>query len=249
MAKSIGLCAARWRKGVTVVLAPRCHRLFHLGAGCSRSPLPPSCTAVVSRTWTGHETLGEFEQAQHDYTDALDAARTMNDRVAEWQSAIDLGFLWAGRDYAQAETWFRQALVLSQALDDPTLHARSLNRIGNWHLNVEQPHEALRYHREALTIFQELQFYVPSLQKSPCFLHAISVLVHYDNAKRSGYNCNVSRGTIPDASSLLQQRAAGVPSPLRGREECRPHRRCLGGQCAPHTIPRMASVSSLDFLS
>ena len=80
----------------------------------------------------------------------------MNNRAAEWQSAIDLGFLWAGRDYAQAETWFRQALILSQSLDDPVLHARSLNRIGNWHLNVEQPHEALRYHREALTIFQQL---------------------------------------------------------------------------------------------
>src|SRR5260370_22688214 len=81
----------------------------------------------------------------------------MKNRGAEWQSAIDLGFLWAGRDYAQAETWFRQALTLSQALDDPVLHARSLNRIGNWHLNVEQPHEALRYHREALAIFQQLQ--------------------------------------------------------------------------------------------
>ncbi len=80
----------------------------------------------------------------------------MNNSEAEWQSAIDLGFLWAGRDYAQAEIWFRQALILSQSLDDPVLHARSLNRIGNWHANVEQPHEALRYHREALSIFQRL---------------------------------------------------------------------------------------------
>ncbi len=103
-----------------------------------------------------NETLGEFDQAQHDYTQALDAARKMTNRAAEWQSAIDLGFLWAGRDYAQAETWFRQALILSQSLNDPALHARSLNRIGNWHLNVEQPHEALRYHREALAIFQQL---------------------------------------------------------------------------------------------
>jgi predicted ATPase/DNA-binding CsgD family transcriptional regulator len=103
-----------------------------------------------------YETLGEFEQAQHDYTQALDAARKVNNRAAEWQSAIDLGFLWAERDYAQAEPWFRQALILAQSLDDPVLHARSLNRIGNWHLNVEQPHEALRYHREALAIFQQL---------------------------------------------------------------------------------------------
>src|SRR6266496_1970876 len=117
----------------------------------------PSTSALYRARGQTYETLGEFEQARHDYTRALDAARKMNNRVAEWQSAIDLGFLWAGRDYAQAETWFRQALILSQSLDDPALHARSLNRIGNWHLNVEQPHEALRYHREALTIFQELQ--------------------------------------------------------------------------------------------
>src|SRR5712692_11202566 len=118
--------------------------------------LPPAPASYRARG-QAYETLGEFEHAQHDYTLAMGAARTMHDRIAEWQSAIDLGFLWAGRDYAQAETWFRQALILSQALDDPVLHARSLNRIGNWHLNVEQPYEALCYHREALTIFQELQ--------------------------------------------------------------------------------------------
>ncbi|GAC1642183.1 MAG: hypothetical protein NVS4B9_34420 [Ktedonobacteraceae bacterium] len=90
------------------------------------------------------------------FTWALDAARTMHDRTVEWQSVIALGFLWAGRDYAQAETWFRQALALSQSLNDPALHAHSLNRIGNWHLNVEQTGEALHYHQEALAIFQEL---------------------------------------------------------------------------------------------
>jgi predicted ATPase/DNA-binding CsgD family transcriptional regulator len=116
---------------------------------------PPS-PAVYCARGQAYEVLGEFEQAQHDYARALDAARSINDGAAEWQSAIDLGFLWAGRDYTQAESWFRQALSLSQALNDPALHAHSLNRIGNWHLNVEQPHEALRYHREALAIFQQL---------------------------------------------------------------------------------------------
>lgn len=69
---------------------------------------------------------------------------------------IDLGFLWTGRDYAEAERWFRRALTLAQALDDPVLQACSLNRIGNWHLNLEQPQEALHYHHEALTIFEQL---------------------------------------------------------------------------------------------
>ncbi len=118
---------------------------------------PPGLRPALYRArGQAYETLGEFDQAQHDYTQALDVACKMNYRAAEWQSAIDLGFLWAGRDYTQAETWFRQALLLSQALDDPLLHAHSLNRIGNWHLNVAQPHEALRYHREALAIFKQL---------------------------------------------------------------------------------------------
>lgn len=103
-----------------------------------------------------YDTLGEFEQAQQDYTRALDAAREIQDATAEWHSAINLGFLWTGRDYTQAETWFRQALVLSQSLNDPAFHARSLNRIGNWYVNVEQPQEALHYHNEALSIFREL---------------------------------------------------------------------------------------------
>lgn len=119
------------------------------------SPFPPP--GLSRSRGQAYETLGEFEQAQHDYTQALEAARTMHDPVAEWQSAIDLGFLWAERDYTQAELWFRRALSLSQSLNDPALHARSLNRIGNWHVNVEQPHEALRYHQEALAIFQQLQ--------------------------------------------------------------------------------------------
>ena len=117
--------------------------------------LPPAATFYRARG-QAYETLGEFEQAQHDYTQSMNAARAMNDRIAEWQSMIDMGFLWAERDYAQAETWFRQALALAKVLNDRTLHARSLNRIGNWHLNVEQPGEALRYHQEALTIFEEL---------------------------------------------------------------------------------------------
>lgn len=116
--------------------------------------LPPAPRLYQARG-RAYEAIGEFEQAQHDYSQALNAARTAQDRTIQWQSTIDLGFLWAGRDYTRAETWFRQALILAQTLDNPILNARSLNRIGNWHLNVEQPNEAMRYHREALAIFEQ----------------------------------------------------------------------------------------------
>jgi DNA-binding CsgD family transcriptional regulator len=118
------------------------------------SLLPPP--AVYRARGQAYELLGEFERAQHDYSWALETARISPDPAAEWQSAIDLGFLWSGRDYTQSETWIRQSMLLAQALDDPLLQARSLNRIGNWYLNVEQPHEAVRSHREALTLFERL---------------------------------------------------------------------------------------------
>jgi tetratricopeptide (TPR) repeat protein len=38
----------------------------------------------------------------------------------------------------------------------PKLLAHSLNRLGNWYANGEQPLAALHYHQEALTIFQEV---------------------------------------------------------------------------------------------
>src|SRR3989442_13986906 len=41
-------------------------------------------------------------------------------------------------------------------MDDPATLAHSLNRLGNWYLNAEQPDEALRCHQEALATFQAL---------------------------------------------------------------------------------------------
>ena len=116
--------------------------------------LPPA--TLYRGRGQAYETLGDFEQAQSDYKQALDIARNAHDGSAEWQSVIDLGFLWAERDYEQTRSYYHQAIELAQVLDDPKFEAHSLNRMGNWHLNVEQPLEALRYHREALTIFQKL---------------------------------------------------------------------------------------------
>ncbi|HLV97541.1 MAG TPA: AAA family ATPase [Ktedonobacterales bacterium] len=101
-----------------------------------------------------YETLGDFEGARADYEQALDTARTVQDRLMEWQSMLALGFLWTGHDYERAGVWFRQALALSEELAEPTLHARSLNRLGNWLLNTGQIQEALEAHQEALRLFE-----------------------------------------------------------------------------------------------
>ncbi|MFQ5859688.1 MAG: tetratricopeptide repeat protein, partial [Anaerolineae bacterium] len=103
-----------------------------------------------------YQTLGEFEGAQADYTVALDLAEAMDDRQAAWQAVLDLGLLWASRDYAQAGEYFQQALERARALGDAATIGHSLNRLGNWHMNIDQPGEGLRHHEEALAIFQQL---------------------------------------------------------------------------------------------
>ncbi len=120
----------------------------HLG----KSPSP----AIYRARGQAYETLGDFEHARSDYEQALDAARTAQDAVAEWQSLIDLGALWAERDYTHTRTFFQRAYEHAGTMGQPSMLARSLNRVGNWHLNVEEPLEALRCHQEALAIFRQL---------------------------------------------------------------------------------------------
>ncbi|MBA2285189.1 MAG: AAA family ATPase [Ktedonobacteraceae bacterium] len=104
-----------------------------------------------------YETLGEFERARSDYEQALAIARQTRNGVMEWQSLLDIGFLWAGRDYEQAGQWLRQALDLAQHLADRRLQAQSLNRLGNWLVNTGQAERGLEAHQEALAMFERLQ--------------------------------------------------------------------------------------------
>src|SRR6266702_2947598 len=104
-----------------------------------------------------YETLGEFERARRDYEQALHIARHTQDGIMEWQSLLDMGFLWVGRDYEQAGQWLRQALDLAQRLADHQLQAQSLNRLGNWLVNTGQAERGLQAHHEALTMFERLQ--------------------------------------------------------------------------------------------
>jgi tetratricopeptide (TPR) repeat protein len=48
------------------------------------------------------------------------------------------------------------ALDLARRMDDPAVLAASLNWMGNWHLNREDPGAGIGYHAEALEIFEEL---------------------------------------------------------------------------------------------
>ena len=104
-----------------------------------------------------YETLGAFQPAHEDFTLAHDVARDAGDRAASWLALHSLGLLWAARDYERAGQYRRDALALARSLDDPSLIARSLNRVGNWYVNREEPQSGIPYHDEALAIFEHAQ--------------------------------------------------------------------------------------------
>lgn len=122
-------------------------------AAADQLPAPqPRLPMLRGRGWA-YDLLGQIEAARTDYEEALQLARGLEDTQAEWQTLLDLGALWSAQDYARAGDYFQQTLDLARRESDNQMLAHSLNRIGNWHLNLNQPHAALRYHLDALQIF------------------------------------------------------------------------------------------------
>jgi len=105
------------------------------------------------------QTLGDFEGALADYESALQLAGSAGERNAEhlkWRALLDLGRLWTSRDYSCAHDCLRDALELAHRIGDPTVLAGSLNWMGNWYLNQENPRAAIGHHEEALEIFEQV---------------------------------------------------------------------------------------------
>ena len=102
-----------------------------------------------------YETLGNFENARDDYEMALRIARTAGERRLEWRALLDLAELWTSHDYGQSRDYSDLALELAHDLGDSAALAGSLNWVGNWYTNAEDPAAALGYHQEALAIFEQ----------------------------------------------------------------------------------------------
>ncbi len=117
--------------------------------------LPADASLLIGRGQS-NETLGAFGLANDDFTAALAAARHTGDRRTEWIALHALGMLWAARDYDRAGRYRQDALEVARAIGDPALIARSLNRVGNWFANREEPHSAIPHHNEALAIFEQV---------------------------------------------------------------------------------------------
>jgi tetratricopeptide (TPR) repeat protein len=103
-----------------------------------------------------YERLGEFGRALNDYTTTQQMANAAGEREIEWRALVDLGKLWRARDYNQAHDCFEAALALARRMGDSKDLADSLNWMGNWCTNDEQPLRAVKYHREALNIAERL---------------------------------------------------------------------------------------------
>ena len=110
-------------------------------------------TEAMRLRGSAHEATGDFDAARIDYETA--SAETARDPKERWRALLDLGLLWAARDYARTEPYLREALTLARELGDPAAVAHSLNRLGNWYSNVGDMDGAQAMSEEALAIFRE----------------------------------------------------------------------------------------------
>jgi tetratricopeptide (TPR) repeat protein len=102
------------------------------------------------------QKLGDFDRARPDFETALEMAHEADKRQLEWRLLLDLGKLWASRDYQRTRDYFEQALDLARRMDDAVVLGRTLNWMGNWFANAENPVTAAEFQLEALEIFQDL---------------------------------------------------------------------------------------------
>jgi DNA-binding CsgD family transcriptional regulator len=116
-------------------------------------PFPAASRQAAARAY---EMVGDFERAQAGYRTVLDQAGASGDQSLVWQALSGLGRIWSERDYDQTRDYFTSALRLAEQLNEPALLGHSLNQVGNWHANAEEPAEAVRCHQEALAIFGRL---------------------------------------------------------------------------------------------
>jgi tetratricopeptide (TPR) repeat protein/class 3 adenylate cyclase len=102
-----------------------------------------------------YQMKGDFDQSRADYETGQQVAHNADESQMEWRAIIDLGKLWASRDYQRTHDYFEDALDLARRMGDQGILGGSLNWMGNWHANNENPLKAIAYHQEALKIFDE----------------------------------------------------------------------------------------------
>jgi DNA-binding CsgD family transcriptional regulator/tetratricopeptide (TPR) repeat protein len=118
--------------------------------------LAPNRQLFRGRGRANHD-LGHFELARADYEAALGSATMVGDKRLAWQLLVDLNLLWSARDYVVAGEYAEKSLAAARELNDQGCIARSLNRVGNWHMNVGRVRHALVCQQEALEQLEALE--------------------------------------------------------------------------------------------
>ncbi len=113
---------------------------------------PPPASLYFDRA-TAFDALSDFEHARAGYEQAV--ASAADDPELAWRATLNLGLLWASRDYSAAFLHYEHAVALARELDDVAL-ARSLMRLGNWYANVGDFAAARANIEEALAKFRDL---------------------------------------------------------------------------------------------
>jgi tetratricopeptide (TPR) repeat protein len=103
-----------------------------------------------------YDILGDFEHALSDQEAAHTAAHQNADLKAQWQSLVNLGYLWSSRDYQKTGDYYRESIALARQLEERRLLAHSLNWLANFQINSDDPQASLANHFEALHIFEDL---------------------------------------------------------------------------------------------
>jgi DNA-binding CsgD family transcriptional regulator len=116
----------------------------------------PTSPEVFRGRGQAHHSLGEFESARLDYEAAFAAATACDDQHLAWESLVDLNLLWSSRDYAVAGDYAERSLAAAYQLNDQSRVARSLDRVGNWHMNTGRVRQALAYQQMALEVLESI---------------------------------------------------------------------------------------------
>lgn len=99
-----------------------------------------------------YDLLGDFDRARTDIETAVGGAETGGDTRLLVDALLELGLLWASRDYGQARGSFDRAVEVARGLDDPPVLAHALNRLGNWYSNTGRYDESRRHLDESLVL-------------------------------------------------------------------------------------------------
>jgi DNA-binding CsgD family transcriptional regulator/tetratricopeptide (TPR) repeat protein len=155
-AKTVGYGSAAGERAL-LMHAPRAAvehfaRVVDAAEKLGQSPGP----AVLRGRGQAYHSLGQFELARADHQTALELALATDDKRLAWQLLVDLNLLWSARDYSVAGEYAERSLAAARELDDRGCVARSLDRLGNWHLNIGRVRQALEYQQQALELLESL---------------------------------------------------------------------------------------------